>query len=78
MVMGGVRDGVQVSRRNFTHIYIYIYIFKLGHSRISILSIKKKKKKSYLLYFLESNMAHVRKFCQQKMNIKNQIFVFKY
>ena len=61
-----------------THTYIYIYIFKLGHSRISILSIKKKKKKSYLLYFLESNMAHVRKFCQQKMNIKNQIFVFKY
>ena len=58
--------------------HIYIYIFKLGHSRISILSIKKKKKKSYLLYFLESNMAHVRKFCQQKMNIKNQIFVFKY
>ena len=76
MVMGGVRDGVQVARRNFTH--TYIYIFKLGHSRISILSIKKKKKKSYLLYFLESNMAHVRKFCQQKMNIKNQIFVFKY
>ena len=56
-----------------------IYILKLGQNRISILNIKKKKKKkSYLLYFLESNMAHVRKFCQQKMNINNQIFVFKY